>query len=51
MPKTIGYFQLKNTFSKVTDMFNTYMFVSDANAPTSICGVDVDEDDLEWWDS
>lgn len=52
VPKTVGFYQLRNTFCKVTEPYNTYMFVSDANSPTPLYDVDIDEDNPdEWWDN
>jgi hypothetical protein len=34
--KTIGYFQLRNTMALTDQPVNSYMFVSDANAPTPL---------------
>lgn len=49
VPNTIGYYQLRNTLTKVTDPFNMYMFVSDANAPLPSYNVDVSDKDEDWW--
>ena len=51
MPKTIGFYQLRNTFTKVEEPFNTYMFVSDANAPVPLYDVDVSDKDDAWWNT
>lgn len=55
VPKTIGYYQLRNTFCRVTDPYNTYMFVSDANAPTPVYDVPIDPEPKigvdNWWDN
>lgn len=47
-PKTVGFYQLRNTFCKVTEPYNTYMFVSDANAPIPLYDVQVGVGD-DWW--
>ena len=50
VPKTVGYYQLRNTYCNVTEPFNTYMFVSDANAPTPLYDVAVDKENPDdWW--
>ncbi len=52
-PKTVGFYQLRNTMCHVTDPFNTYMFVSDANAPTPVYDVvpDPEQDMNTWWNT
>lgn len=50
VPRTVGYYQLKNTFATCSEPFNTYMFVDDANAPTPIYDVDTSNKDDEWWE-
>ena len=52
-PKTVGFYQLRNTFCRLADTFNTYMFVSDANAPTPIYDVAIDPENIgldNWWE-
>ena len=36
VPKTIGFYLLRNTFLKVTQPTSTYLMVSDANAPVPL---------------
>ena len=48
VPQTVGYYQLRNTLAKVTDPFNMYMFVSDANAPL-LSYETAPEDNADWW--
>lgn len=53
VPKTVGFYQLRNTFCRVADTFNTYMFVSDANAPTPLYDVAIDPENIgldNWWE-
>lgn len=38
--KTLGFYQLGSIFRKVNDPVNTYLMVSDANAPTPLYDVD-----------
>lgn len=37
--KTIGFYQLRNSFAKAKDAFNVYVMVSDANAPKLLHGM------------
>lgn len=46
VPRTVGFYQLRNTMARVSDSFNTYMFVSDANAPVPLYDV---ESEINWW--
>ena len=51
-PKTVGFYQLRNSFFKLNDSINTYMFVSDANAPTPLYEVAIDPENIgldNWW--
>lgn len=49
VPKTVGFYQLRNTMTEVTEPVNTYMFVSDANAPVPVYDVDVSKwSDDDW---
>lgn len=51
VPRTVGYYQLKNTFATCSEPFNTYMFVDDANSPTPIYDVDTSNwTDSDWSD-
>ena len=49
VPKTIGFYQLRNTLANLTEPFNTYLFVSDANAPVPAFDVDTSPDGF--WDN
>lgn len=40
VPKTVGFYQLRDTMSELKEPFNIYMFVNDANAPVSVYDVD-----------
>lgn len=48
--KTVGFYQLRNTFAKLDEPFNTYMFVSDANAPVPVYDIDTSDKDDAWWE-
>ena len=51
-PKTVGFYQLRNSFTKINDSINTYMFVQDANAPKPLYDVVIDPDNIgldNWW--
>lgn len=50
VPKTVGFYQLRNTFAKLDEPFNTYMFVSDANAPVPVYDIDTSDKDDAWWE-
>jgi hypothetical protein len=51
VPKTVGFYQLRNTLATVTEPYNTYMFVSDANAPVPVYDIDISDKDDTWWDN
>lgn len=49
VPKTVGFYQLRNTLARTTEPFNTYMFVSDANAPVPAYDIDTSDKEDSWW--
>lgn len=47
--KTVGFYELRNAMSNLKDTFNTYLFVSDANAPVPMYQVDTDDWNTDDW--